>query len=91
MHGGFQHLTDDMIIKDAKYVYFIRLPEYGLPPYEKKEETDAEMPSYFIVGCSSGKFLSSLENHLKDVFTTKSAITNIVLLLYILLDIHASD
>lgn len=67
MHGVFDFLTDDMINKDAKYVYFIRLSEYGVPPYEKQEDTYAEMPSYFLVGSISGRFLSSIDHLLSNV------------------------
>lgn len=57
-----------MVEKDAKYVYFTRLPECGIPSYERKDDTDAEMPNYFIIGSTSGRLLTSLDNLLNGVY-----------------------
>lgn len=67
LHGDLHFITDDMVIKDARYVYFIRLTETGLPPFERQEDANAELPDYFLVGSLSGKFLSSVDNLLREV------------------------
>lgn len=61
--------TEEMLHKDTRYVYFVRLSEYGLPPYEKKEDIYAEMASHFLIGSTSGRFLQSIDHLLNDVTT----------------------
>lgn len=67
LHGFYDCLTDENVTRDIRYVYIVRLTEYGMPLYERKEDTDAEMSSYFLVGSTQGRLLSSLDNLLNNV------------------------
>ncbi|KAF2892470.1 hypothetical protein ILUMI_13689 [Ignelater luminosus] len=58
--GGFGALNNAMA-KNVRIVYMLRQSEESIPIFETKEETYAELPSYFIVGSCSSKFLHSMK------------------------------
>lgn len=53
--------------KNLRIAYILRQSDEGIPTFDTKEETYAELPSYFIVGSCSSKFLHSMKVLTKQV------------------------
>ncbi|KAK2587900.1 hypothetical protein KPH14_003996 [Odynerus spinipes] len=55
-------------LENVNFFYFMRTSEEPVPPFETKEECLDQMPSYMIVGSINGRFLSSLNTLITQVF-----------------------
>lgn len=71
VHGAFGFLKDENTSRNDRYVYIIRLTEQGVPMFDHREDAMAEMPSSFLVGSVSGKFLHSMLSLMKEVCIAK--------------------
>lgn len=60
-------MTDDKEYYNRKYIYVLRLGEQGIPNFDYKEDAEAEMCSYFVMGSCNGKQLQGLLQHMVDV------------------------
>lgn len=67
IHGAFGFFKDENTSRNDRYVYILRLTEQGVPMFEHREDAVAEMPSSFLVGSVSGKFLHSMLSLMKEV------------------------
>lgn len=68
IYGAFGYLSDEVITRNTRYVYFIRLTERGIPIFDHKEDSIAEMPQYFLVGSVSGRVLQGMQHLMKQVW-----------------------
>ncbi|XP_069678773.1 dynein axonemal heavy chain 10-like [Periplaneta americana] len=68
LHGYFGSIPREEMVKNRRYIYFLRTNEEGIPLLESNEDAIAEMPTYIIAGSCTGLFLHHCQKMLRVAF-----------------------
>lgn len=55
------------VIRNRRYMYFVRQSRSAVPLWENAAVSMLKMPEYFVVGSTTGKVLTSMKLQLENV------------------------